>query len=268
MSWTKGKVEKAWRIFMKASDVIADALDVPAEELRALLLEGTLPNMEAPADTMEPSFHGKRATRADLVPPDPEEVLESAAPIIDEPIAFATTPPFDKLSPEAQEAVQAIVEAAATKLLDPALANPALREAYEEAHSTGLAIIEVSHEVTADAGGSVKVKKLPQKLIRAAALEIPAAGNTPPGVDVLMGGSAIRPQGSRTSQHPPPPPPRPKIHAGPAEFYLMHDGKYLHESCQGLTDKKAHAWRQPENKIAAVRRKFPETVDYVEVQAK
>lgn len=53
--------------------------------------------------------------------------------------------------------------------------------------------------------------------------------------------------------------------AGKALFYLRSDnGKYLHQSCQGLVPGPTYAWKGTEVQLLAVRTKFPETRDYSE----
>lgn len=201
--WTKGKIEKAWRVFDKSMTVIADALEVDVLELKALILEGTVPPYDRTetADPKPPKSINeaavKRATLADLAPPAPEVVLEQAAPIIEKPLQFRPEPkrppyvaPVSQPAPNAVEAVDVLI------------------------------------------GHSLDEQPLPRR-----------RSNVPTDAEDKR----------RANK--------------PAEFYLMHDGKYLHESCTGLTDKQQHAWRQPEAKIAAVRRKFPDTIDYLEVRA-
>lgn len=238
MPWTRRTSEKAWRIFDKALPVIAEALDVTVDELRSFYLQGESPDilppatMEAPGVTMEPSSHGNAPVWYDESPP-------SLTPEQFEVIADAIAMPPD---PEPKRATRAD--------LAPVPPEVVLEQAAP--------LLEKPVNFTSKAP-----KKLPNFVTGPLYSE---RGNAPPGVDVQMGAEPQQKQGSRTSQHPFVPP-RPKPKAGPAEFFLMHEGRYLHESCTGLTDDRKRAWRQPESKIAAVRRKFPETVDYTEVPA-
>lgn len=49
-SWTPAKLDQAWRVFDRALVVMADGISVPADELRAFLLEGTKPKMQTLTD--------------------------------------------------------------------------------------------------------------------------------------------------------------------------------------------------------------------------
>ena len=209
MPWTKHTVENAWRILNASLVVIADALEVPVDELRDMYFEGIVPappaltpeQIEVMADEVamppDPEPETKRATRADLAPVAPETVLEQAAPIDEKPLTFRPPPK---------------------------------RPAYVPTVSK-------------------------------------PAPNAVAAVDTLIGESLDdRPMPRRRSNLATTAEDKRRPHK-PAEFYLMHEGRYLHQSCTGLTDKKQFAWCQPENKIAAVRKRYPETVDYLEVQA-
>jgi hypothetical protein len=260
MAWTKAKIEKAWRIFMRSTEVIAEALEVTPDELRDLLLEGKLPDLTTPA--AEDTSHIKRARLQDLEPPvSPDEILDTAAPILDAPLAFTVTPPLETLPPEAAEAVSALIGKAAEQLQREH--SEEVASAMAEVAATGIGMLSVKSDA-----GQVRIKHFPNTLkakAKAPSLPISPVGNVPPGVDVAMGMREERSPRARIKTDLAPLPIRKP--AGPPKFYLMHEGKYLHMSCNGLTDRKEYAWCQPESKIAAVRRKFPETVDYREVAA-
>ena len=241
MPWTKGKIEKAWRVFDKSMVVIADALEVDVLELKALILDGTLPIYDrTPAE----EIRNMEAAGVDIAAVMAERQVDTS--LAPDPTWYDETPPAP--TPE-------IVEHLTKRATLADLAPPAPEVVLEAAAP----IVEKPLEFRKPAPKVVKASQISTSSDRE------GPGYQEPAIDMLIGDKQGQPdQRSRrnnTASHPKPKMPTPGL------FFLMLDGKYLHESCTGLTTDKAHAWRQPEGKIAAVRRKFPETVDYLEVPA-
>lgn len=87
-AWTPAKLNQAWRIFDKALVVMADGIDVPADELRAFLIDGTKPKMPTLQDRIErchgenPTWSAKDVAEELFASPDTVRGLASRAGIV------------------------------------------------------------------------------------------------------------------------------------------------------------------------------------------